>query len=95
MLNAISSREICQCASRHGVTYVIECSVISHIDQRFVHHIDGVGRDVTRADLPVIRVVLPDDRAQAERIGNCSNAVINVAIRRLRGANALIIGGVW
>jgi hypothetical protein len=60
----------------HNTSNSIECARAQVGDEHVVGRVNGSGGDVILTIAPVVRVILPNNRLQTKRIGDCTYAVL-------------------
>jgi hypothetical protein len=75
-LDRFLHREIVQIMREHDAPDRVERPRGQIVDEQAVIVIDIGRSDIVETNAPVERVILPDDRLQAERVCNIANAVL-------------------
>jgi|SRR5712671_1187847 len=76
MLDCFRHGKVVQLVHEKGGALGIERASCHVVDEELVRIIHVSGSDVVQPDAPVVRVILPSDGSQVQRLCNCTNAVL-------------------
>jgi hypothetical protein len=76
-VDSLLHRKIVQLMCEHDTSTSTECACGRVGHEQVVGRVNGSGGDVRLTKAPVVRVILPNNRLQTKRIGDCTNAVLH------------------